>query len=115
MQQISHNPLKIKHLLPKKMKRITDKILQAKIDTVNQLTNSPPNPYTRDPETGKLTGNIGSYYLGHGFQGVNLYRIANAAGGIKTPLGNHDRTRKQLANDLDQYAAGYRFAAAAAR
>lgn len=94
------------------MKRITDKILNAKIDALNQLTNSPPNPYTRDPETGKLTGNVGSHYLSHGFQGVNVYRLANAGGGVTTPLGNHDRPRKQLANDLDQFAAGYTAAAA---
>ncbi len=73
------------------MKRITDKILQAKIDHLNSITNSPPNPYTRNPETGKLTGNVGNHYLGsynlrHDYNGVNVYRIANEAGGIKTPL-----------------------------
>jgi hypothetical protein len=97
------------------MKRITDKILQAKVDHLNELTNSPPNPYTRNPETGKLTGNVGNHYLAHGFQGVNLYRLANEAGGIKTPLGNHARPRRELADALDNYAAGYRAAAAAAR
>lgn len=94
------------------MKRITDKILQAKIDALNQLTGSPANPYTRDPETGKLTGNVGSHYLGHGFKGVNVYKLANAAGGVTTPLGNHNRPRRQLANDIDNYMAGYRAAAA---
>ena len=94
------------------MKRITDKILHAKIDALNELTNSPPNPYTRNPETGKLTGNIGSHYLAHGFQGVNAYKLANNAGGVTTPLGNHDRPRRELADALDNYMAGYRAAAA---
>ena len=92
--------------------RITDKILHAKIDALNELTNSPPNPYTCHPETGKLTANVGSHYLGHDYGGANVYRIANDAGGVTTPLGNHARPRRQLANDLDQYAAGYRAAAA---
>lgn len=93
------------------MKRITDKILNAKIDALNQLTGSPANPYTRDPETGKLTANVGSHYLAHGFQGVNVYKLANAGGGVTTPLGNHDRPRRELADALDHYAAGYRAAA----
>ena len=94
------------------MKRITDKILQAKIDALNSLTGSPANPYTRDPETGKLIGNVGAHYLSHGFQGANVYRLANDAGGVTTPLGNYHRPRRELADDLDQYAAGYRAAAA---
>lgn len=94
------------------MKRITDKILQAKIDALNQLTGNPPNPYTRNQETGKLTANVGSHYLAHGFRGVNVYRLANNAGGVTTPLGNHDRPRRELADALDNYAAGYRAAAA---
>ena len=94
------------------MTRITDKILHAKIDALNSLTNSPPNPYTCHPETGKLTANVGSHFLALGFKGVNAYKLANDAGGVTTPLGNHDRTRRQLANDIDQYAAGYRAAAA---
>ena len=94
------------------MKRITDKILNAKIDHLNQLTGSPANPYTRNQETGKLTANIGAHFLALGFKGVNVYKLANDAGGVVTPLGNHDRPRRQLANDIDQYAAGYRAAAA---
>ena len=97
------------------MKRITDKILQAKIDHLNQLTGNPPNPYTRDPETGKLTGNVGSHYLSHGLKGVSVYRLANEAGGVTTPLGNYHRPRRELADALDHYAAGYRAAAAAQR
>ena len=94
------------------MKRITDKILHAKIDHLNQLTNSPPNPYTRNQDTGKLTGNVGAHYLGHDYGGTNVYRIANEAGGITTPLGNHARPRRELAAALDNYMAGYRAAAA---
>ena len=94
------------------MKRITDKILHAKIDALNQLTGSPPNPYTCHPETGKLTANVGSHFLALGFQGVNVYRLANDAGGVTTPLGNHDRPRRELAEAIDQYSAGYTAAAA---
>ena len=94
------------------MKRITDKILHAKIDALNSLTGNPPNPYTRNQDTGKLTGNVGSHYLGHDYGGANVYRIANNAGGVTTPLGNHARPRRQLANDIDNYMAGYHAAAA---
>ena len=97
------------------MKRITDKILNAKIDALNQLTNSPPNPYTRNQDTGKLTANVGSHYLGHDYNGANVYRLANEAGGVTTPLGNYHRPRRELADALDHYAAGYRAAAAAQR
>ena len=92
------------------MKRITDKILQAKVDYLNELTNSPPNPYTRDPETGKLTGNVGAHYLSSAYGGANVYRLANDAGGVTTPLGNYRRPRRELADALDNYAAGYRAA-----
>lgn len=92
--------------------RITDKILHAKIDALNQLTGSPANPYTRNQETGKLTANVGSHYLGHDYGGTNVYRIANEAGGITTPLGNHTRPRRELAEAIDQFTAGYTAAAA---
>ena len=97
------------------MKRITDKILHAKIDALNSLTGNPPNPYTRDPETGKLTANVGAHYLSSAYGGVNVYRLANDAGGVTTPLGNYHRPRRELADALDHYAAGYRAAAAAQR
>ena len=40
------------------MKKITHKHLQAKVDYLNQLTGSNPEPYTRTD--GKLSANVGN-------------------------------------------------------
>ncbi len=90
--------------------RITDDILQAKIDALNSLTLSPQTPWTRHPETGKLTANVGAHYLGHANGGANVCRLANAAGGVTTPLGNYHRPRRELAEAIDNYMTGYRAA-----
>ncbi len=89
--------------------RITDEMIQAKIDALNSLSLSPQTPWTRDPETGKLTANVGNFHHLEGTNGgfYNLYRHANTTGGVTAPLGPNPKTRKELADAIDAYTAGY--------
>ena len=89
------------------MKRITDEMIQAKIDALNSLTLSPQTPWTRNPETGKLTANVGNYHHHAANDSYNVYRHANTFGGVTAPLGPAPKTRKELAAALDAYTAGY--------
>jgi hypothetical protein len=87
--------------------RITDETIQAKIDALNSLSLSPQTPWTRNPETGKLSANVGNYHYHAANDSYNVYRHANTTGGATTPLGPAPKTRKELAAALDAYTAGY--------
>lgn len=87
--------------------RITDEMLKAKLDALNSLTLSPREPWTRNHETGKITANVGNYHHEGANGNHNVYRHANTSGGVTTPLGPAPKTRKELADAIDNYTAGY--------
>ena len=79
--------------------------LQAVVDRINRLTNSPAAPYTRQGD--KLIANIGCYHLDHDpFGKVSLARINNEGGGISQPLGFNSRTKRELYVALHDFIAG---------
>lgn len=75
--------------------RITQKNLQAVIDRINRITDSPETPYTKTPE-GKFIPNLGNYHLSMAYGGYNLHRIDNDSGGVTCPLGTGHVTKKEL-------------------
>ena len=87
------------------MQRITDKHLQQLCDYINELTNSPKEPYTRE-ESGSVKANIGNYHLYHAYGGVCLHRMVNDGGGIRTPLMSGCVTKRELYNAMQNYIAG---------
>ena len=82
------------------MNRITDKHLQAKIDLLNKITNSPAAPYV----DGKAQ--IGNYHLSHAYGGVCLHRMFNDGGGVTSPLSTGHVAKRELAGLLDAFIAG---------
>lgn len=82
------------------MQRITEAHLQAKIDRLNKITNSPAEPYTN----GKA--NIGNFHLSHAYGGVCLHRMHNDGGGVSSPLSTGHVTKRELAGLLSAYIAG---------
>jgi hypothetical protein len=82
------------------MQRITDAHLQAKVDRLNRITNSPAEPYT----DGKA--NTGNYHLSHAYGGVCLHRMYNDGGAVSSPLCIGHVSKRELAGLLSAYIAG---------
>ena len=82
------------------MQRITESDLQAKVNRLNRITNSPAAPYT----DGKA--NVGCYHLSHAYGGVCLHRMYNDGGGVSSPLSTGHVTKRELAGLLSAYIAG---------
>lgn len=91
------------------MQRITEKMLQARIDYLNQITGNPATPYTRAPGE-RMKANIGNYHLSSAYGGVNLNQMHNDGGGVTCPLGSYHRPKGELMRELDAFIAGFELA-----
>lgn len=67
------------------MRQITKAQLEAVVERINRLTNSPLSSYTID-SAGKYTANIGNYHLDWAYGGVKLVRMQSEGGGISDVL-----------------------------
>jgi 2,4-dienoyl-CoA reductase-like NADH-dependent reductase (Old Yellow Enzyme family) len=85
--------------------RITDKDLQAVVDRINRITNSPMTPYVKDA-SGKHKAQIGNYHLSHAYGGVALHRMHNEAGGVTTPINSGHVPKRELYNLMQAYING---------
>lgn len=86
------------------MQRITEKMLQARIDYLNKITGNPATPYT------DRKANIGNYHLSSAYGGVNLNQMHNDGGGVTCPLGSYHRPKGELMRELDAFIAGFELA-----
>jgi hypothetical protein len=82
------------------MNRITESDLQAKVNRLNRITNSPAEPYTDNK------ANIGNFHLSHAYGGVCLHRMYNDGGGCTAPLIGGHVSKRELAGLLDAFIAG---------
>lgn len=89
------------------MDRITEKQLEFLVQSINKLTNSPQEPYSRID--GKCSANVGNFHLYHAYGGVNMHRMSNTGGGVNTPVGMGTRTKRELYNDLQSFIRGLEF------
>lgn len=87
--------------------RITDKMLQRKVEYLNELTDSPKQAYTRTDDG--LRGNIGHYYISGAYGGVKLERIVNEGGGCTEISRDGYGTKRELWTFLCAYVAGIEF------
>jgi len=85
--------------------RVTEKQLEYKVKLINEITNSPLKPYTKNDE-GKYKSNIGNYHLSHAYGGVQLHKMCNDGGGISTPLNTGYTTKKELYVALNSFLIG---------
>jgi hypothetical protein len=84
--------------------RITDSMIQARIDQLNKLTDSPMTPYT----DGKA--NIGNFHLSSAYGGVCVHRMVNEAGGCSSPIVSYHTTKRDLFDRLCAFIDGYQLA-----
>jgi hypothetical protein len=84
--------------------RISIKDIEARISYLNKITGSPETAYTNIG--GKLSANIGHYYLDQAYGGCALYRMDNESGGVDDTSRIGHAPRKDLYNWINAYIAG---------
>jgi len=83
--------------------RITEKMLEQRVEYLNEITSSPSKSYT----DGK--SNVGNFHLYFAYGGVNLHRICNEGGGITEPIGGGCGTKRELYEKLNSFINGLQF------
>lgn len=73
--------------------RVTVKHLQAIVDRINRMTNSPTEPWVKD-ENGKYVAQVRNYHLSGAYGGYALHRMQNKSGGITDELGVGQKRKK---------------------
>jgi hypothetical protein len=90
------------------MDRITDKMLENRVQRLNELTNSPSTPYSKID--GRNVANVGNFHLSHAYGGVCLHRMCNEQGGCRTPIISYHTTKRHLYDLINAYLDGICFA-----
>ena len=92
------------------MDRITQKDLEYLTKRINEATNSPLTPYTRNGKEGKresgFTANIDNYHLDYAYGGVKLVRMVNESGGITEISRDGFGTKRQLCSWMQAFLSG---------
>lgn len=79
--------------------RITSKILELLVDSINEITKSPRVIITNKKH------NIGHYHINYYFDSVSLYRTSNINGGVDEIYG--PCSNKELYCFMTGYIRGY--------
>jgi hypothetical protein len=85
--------------------RVTEKDLQAIVDRLNRMTNSPMAPYEKDAN-GHFKAQIGNYHLSHAYGGVCLHRMVNGSGGVTAPVLQGHVPKRVLQDAMFAYIQG---------
>jgi hypothetical protein len=88
----------------REMERITESMLQAQIDLLNDLTGHSRKPWIRD-DAGKLVAVPGVYILAGAYGGKQLQQMCNAGGGVRDITQGY-RPRRQCFELLRAYIDG---------
>ena len=86
------------------MKPVTIKDLQAIVDSLNRMTQSPMAPYLCTG--GRSVAQIGNYHLSQAYGGVALLRMVNDAGGVRDVLMSWHVPRRELQTAMFAYIRG---------
>jgi len=85
--------------------RITEKMLQIKVDYLNELTGNPIESWTKRANGG-YTANIGNYYVDGAYGGVALDQITNEGGGVTDVFSNGHMPKRELFYRISAYIDG---------
>lgn len=81
--------------------RITEKMLDSLVNRLNEETNSPLTPYTKDAKA-----NIGNYHIDQAYGGYRLDRMANDWGGINVISENGYTKKADLYTQIQMMLKG---------
>ena len=87
------------------MKRITATDLQFIVNSINRVTNSPSESYTKDG-VGKCIACIGNYYINFAYGGSSLHRIMSEGGGISDVFNSGHMSKRELYERMQAYLLG---------
>ena len=82
------------------MERITQKMLEAKVDYLNRITGN-PRTYSTDGKS-----NIGHYHITYAYGGANLAQTTNNGGGIRNVCSGGHITKRDLYERMTAYEYG---------
>ena len=88
--------------------RITLKMLENKIDYLNQITGSPSTAYTRQGN-GNLKANVGHWHLDGAYGGWQVARMYNEGGAITTRDCGGFGTKREVYDKLCAFIDGHEF------
>ena len=89
------------------MNRITEGMIQKRIDYLNKVTDSPETSYTKT-ELG-MSANIGNFHLSGAYGGVCLHRMSNEAGGVSSVFNCGHIPKRELFERINAYIDGVQF------
>lgn len=81
-------------------------MLEGKVELLNEITNSPTTPYTRD-SNGKLRANIGNFHLYGAYGKWDLHRTVNEGGGSRDHFGLC--SKRELYDQISAFIKGIEF------
>lgn len=87
------------------MERITDKMLQIRVDYLNKITGSPLEYRDKEGFT-----NAGHFLVDSAYGGVSLERITNIHGGVTDVFDCGHMPKRELFDRLCAFIDGYEFA-----
>ena len=90
------------------MERVTEKMLQYKIDYLNEITGNPLKPWEKDSD-GKMRANIGNYHRSGAYGGVALHQMMNDGGGVNDPFRSGHMPKRELYNRICAMIAGIEY------
>ena len=91
------------------MYRITQKMLENRVNHLNAITDNPQSSWTLK-EGGGCKANVGNYHLDWAYGGVKLVQHMNDGGGITSITPGFD-TKRDLMGLIDAYISGVKVAA----
>jgi hypothetical protein len=84
--------------------RITKKMLNSRVEMLNNITGNNPEPYTE--KNGRLVANIGNFHISGAYGGHCLQQMCNESGGVNSPLSQCHIPKKELFSELCAFIAG---------
>ena len=86
------------------MERITNNMLERKVDYLNKITGNNPVSYTRSDSGFKA--NIGNYHISGAYGGVALEQMTNESGGIHSVFSIGHVPKRELFDRICAYVDG---------
>lgn len=86
------------------MKTVSIKFLEAQIERLNTLTNSPATLYAL--VDGRNVAQIGCYHLSGAYGGQSLHRITGTTGGVLDVFSCGHITKRDLSDRIAAFIAG---------
>jgi hypothetical protein len=89
------------------MNRITDSVLQARVDYLNKLVGAPLEQWVQ--KDGGSESQLGNFNLNHAYGGVCLMRITNNGGGCSMPLMSSHTTKRDCYDQISAFIKGIEY------